>query len=161
MKGFYNCTCFGWLAFIKSSWSMNIGHYHSTMVDCFYFNIFLFMDMLDIDSLVDSLIHRLSSHIFRTIWCNTDMFYLKLLIRFSLLINCKSNWLARHWVFRIGWFYVEVQQISGLVLLRSSGLLCVYHIAIFLCQHTFWHAYWDHNRLIRTQRYGFRALKSA
>ena len=33
------------------------------MVDCFYFNIFLLMDMLDIDSLVDSLIHRLSGHI--------------------------------------------------------------------------------------------------
>ena len=73
----------------------------------------------------------LSSHILGTVWCNTDMFHLKLLIKFSCLINCWSNWLAHHWVFRIGWFYVEAKQISSLVPFRSSSLLCVDHIATF------------------------------
>ena len=36
--------------------------------------------------------------------------------------------------FRIGWFCVEAKQISGLIPLRLSGLLCVDHIATFLCQ---------------------------
>ena len=95
--------------------------------------------------------NRLSSRIFRTVWCNTNMFHLKLLIRFPLLFNCRSNWLACRWVFRIGWFCVEAKQISGLVPLRSSELLCVDYIAIFLSQHTFWHGRWDHSPLIRSQ----------
>ena len=55
------------------------------------------------------------------------------------------------WVFRICWFCVEAKQVSSLVPLRSSGLLCVDHIATFLCQHTFWHVWWDHSPLIRSQ----------
>ena len=45
--------------------------------------------------------------------------------------------MACHWVFRTGWFCVKAKQVSGLVPLRSFGLLCVDHIAIFWCQHTF------------------------
>ena len=74
--------------------SLSSCNHDSTMVDCFYFNILLFMDMLDIDSLVDSLIHRLLSHIFGTVWCNTDMFHLKLLIILSLSIAGQIDWHA-------------------------------------------------------------------
>ena len=36
-------------------------------------------------------LNRLSSRTFRTVWCNTNKFRLKLLIRFSLLVNYRSN----------------------------------------------------------------------
>ena len=36
-------------------------------------------------------LNRLFSRTFGTVGCNTDMFHLKLLIRFSLLVNCRSN----------------------------------------------------------------------
>ena len=63
------------------------------------------------------------------------MFRLKLLIRFSLLVNYRSNGLAHRWVFRINWYCVEAKQISNLIPFRSSGLLCVDCMAIFLHQH--------------------------
>ena len=121
-------------------------HYYLILADNPWFKDLYFMDTPDIDYLSIALLNRLSSRTFGTIWCNTDMFHIKLLIRFSLLINCRSNWLARCWFFRIGWLYIEAKQISVLIPLRSFGLLCVDHIATFLCQHTFWHARWDHNR---------------
>ena len=108
-----------------------------------YFSNPRFTDMLDIDYLVDSPSNRLFSYIFGTVWSNTDMFRLKLLIRHSLLVNCRSNWLACRWIFKINWSCVEAKQISNLIPFRSSGLLCVDRITTFLRQHTFWHTWWD------------------
>ena len=75
---------------------MSIGYFEfvpSTLIlaDNLQFSHLCFTDMLDIDYLVDSPSNRLFSHIFGTVWSNTDMFRLKLLIRFSLLVNCRSN----------------------------------------------------------------------
>ena len=50
-----------------------------------------FTDMLDIDYLVDSSIESAIWPYIGTIWSNTDMFHRKLLIRLSLLVNCRSN----------------------------------------------------------------------
>ena len=44
------------------------------------------MDTLDIDNLVDSPIESAIWPHIRTVWCNTDMFHLKLLIILSLSI---------------------------------------------------------------------------
>ena len=85
-------------------------------------------------------------YIIETVWDNTDTFHLVLLIRFASLINCRSNWLARRSGFS-GSFGPWCLKLSGsarlLFLSDLSGLLCVDHIATFLCQHTFWHARWD------------------
>ena len=112
--------------------SLSSCYHHSTMVDCFYFNIFLFMDMLDIDSLVDSLIHRLSDHILE-------------LSGATPICSTLNYWLFSPFQLQgqIGWHTfgpetdrscVEAKQIFGFTLSRSSGLLCVDHIATFLCQ---------------------------
>jgi len=45
------------------------------------------MDMVDTDYLVDSLIESAIWPHIGTVWCNTDMFHLKLLIILSLSIT--------------------------------------------------------------------------
>ena len=124
--------------------SMSIGyfdsyHYHFILADNSWFKDLRFVDTLDIDYLVDSSIESAIWPHIRTVWCNTDMFHLKLLIRFSLLVNCRSNWLACCWIFRIDWLCVEAKQIFGLIPLKSSGLLCWSHRHIFVSTHFLTH----------------------
>ena len=75
---------------------MSIGYFKFVpssliLADNLQFSDLCFTDMLDIDYLVDSPSNKLFSRIFGTIWSNTDMFHRKLLIRLSLLVNCRSN----------------------------------------------------------------------
>ena len=75
---------------------MSIGYFEFVpssliLADNLQFSDPWFTDMLDINYLVDSPIESAIWPHIRTVWCNTDMFRLKLLIRFSLLINCRSN----------------------------------------------------------------------
>ena len=126
---------------------MSIGYFEFVLsllilADNLQFSDPCFTDMLDIDSLVDSPIESSIWPHIGTIWCNTDMFHLKLLIFFSLSI-AGSNLLAH---LRSRNRPILCLKPSGspalLHQVNLSGLLCVDHIAIFLCQHTFWHARW-------------------
>ena len=58
--------------------------YHLILADNPRFKDLHFMDTLDIDYLVDSLIELAIWPHIGTVWCNAGMFHLKLLIIFSL-----------------------------------------------------------------------------
>ena len=87
------------------------------------------MNTLDIDYLVDSPIESAIWPYIGTVWCNTDIFHLKLLIILSLSI---AGWHA--FDPETNHSCVEAKQVFGLTPSRLSGLLCVDHIATFLCQ---------------------------
>ena len=60
-----------------------------------------------------ALLNRLSSHAFGTIWCNIDMFHLKLLINFlSLTIAGQINW-----------HVVEFSELAGSMLKPNRSLV--------------------------------------
>ena len=104
-------------------------HYRLILANNPWFKGLHSMNMLDIDYLVDSPIESAIWPHIGTVWCNTDMFHLKLLIILSLSIT-GSNWLGLKPTDPM----FEAKRIFGLTPSRLSGLLCVNHIATFLCQ---------------------------
>ena len=78
---------------ILFSSNLSARHFISIMLhladDAFLYRFLWIRQISTIQSIAS--LNRLSSHTFGTVWCNTDMFHLKLLIRFSLLVNCRSN----------------------------------------------------------------------
>ena len=79
-----------------------------------------------------------------TIWAQTGMFHLKLLINFLSLSIAGSNWLAclgRSTQDRssLRWRQVDLQLHQA----DPSGLLVCLAQDEFSCRHMFWHARWD------------------
>ena len=75
---------------------MSIGYFEFVpssliLADNLQFSDLCFTNMLDIDYLVDSPIESAIWPHIGTVWCNTDMFHPKLLIKLSLLVNGRSN----------------------------------------------------------------------